>query len=158
MRMLIIFAATCLLVACNTGEPSDIGDQALADGDWGWDDGGGCMEATSIVRLSGDRIAFIEAGETVLTGGSVERELVYSDRMAGVRGRLESTRWTYNIWDENREALQVRDTYTVRYLGGQFRGLTFATREHRRTRENFRRVRGNDLPRGTLVPCPASAS
>jgi len=145
------------LTACDTGRPGPIGEQAMADGDWGWNEGTDCRDLASIVRLGEDRIAFIERGQTVRSGNLVSRELVYSDRMAGTDGRLESTRWTYNVWDENHEALQIRDTFTVRYLGGQFKGLTFAVRDVRGSGERFRRERSAGIPSGTLMPClPAS--
>jgi len=157
MRITALTALSLLLAACDTSQPSDIGEAALAGGDWGWDEGAGCASASAMIRFEGDRMTFFEAGEAVHSSPVYERELVYSDRMAGSRGRLEATFWTYYRRDDNGENIFVRDRFSVRYTGGTFNGLTFATREERPADGGqFRRVRGDHLPSGTLTPCAAA--
>ncbi|WP_203293123.1 hypothetical protein [Maricaulis parjimensis] len=157
-RLLAVLICSLVLTACEARQPSDIGEQALALGDWGWENGAGCTGERDLIRFSEERIDFIRDGETVHTSPLYERELVHAERMAGVDGRLESTFWTWYRLDENGEALFVRDRYSVRYLGGEFRGLTFASREERPADGGrFRRVRGDHLPDGTLMPCTPAA-
>lgn len=151
LGVLVVFAGMIYIILF--GE--DIEQAALAQGDWGWRDGAGCLVPLDKVRIDGDRLTFVRADAPPRDARLVSRQPVEAQRMAGSdHGRLEKLIWEYEVLEQDR-VVTVRDHFSVSYTSLGFRALVFAYREKAHPAGGLQRVVTERARGDRLAPCAA---
>lgn len=153
-RQLVIMLIVVTLAAC--GKQQEIHDAALAEGDWGWQDGKGCKGLKDVWRVEGEVMTVFTDGEVTEKRRISSRELEFSNRYSdpNKNGRLEGTVWvTGRIDKETGETVWLREYFSVSYTSVQgFKALIYGHGRESRGGD-FRKVDTGRRRGERLKPC-----
>lgn len=153
MRSLFsILVAACLMTAC--GQREEMSVAALQEGDWGWSKGADCKDLKDVWRVNGNQLIKFKDGKEISRHALISRDLEYSDRSAGHKGRLEGMIWTYELTDAAGNTTEHRDWFSVSYtsLSG-FKSLIFAHAKERTSSGEFKKITSDRKMGNRLAPC-----
>ena len=151
---LILLLAGCLF-SSSCGLPDD-GDAhwVLAEGDWGWNSGKGCIDQSDMIRIEEDDvIVFFEGGMEVRRGLVAERKKTGIPGSTGTGWKINGAQWqiVLNSSDAGKEVVLHRYNFSISGRAGR-RALLLNTIDEKnyidgKWEEKWQRIRNKDNPR-----------
>ena len=86
----------CLISACSDIDDDATQQKITANGDWGWQNGKGCINKEDMIRIHKDnKLDIYKNGKRIGKGKITQRYPKYRNSSTGIGGQIEGAIWEY---------------------------------------------------------------